>query len=624
MRSSLQKAGALLAPRRSSPPTLTELDSELAKLETSLNNLAAQCGNAAAKANQPLPPHLAEANLQELFTEFAKAAPELQPVFQEMAAQVRSTRFILLDGSRGPRIVPGLNPASYDRNEGVRRMNAPAQPWLDLQAILYAPKSTLEAYGYPFGDVETVRTRFAAASDKYKAGDAPGFAQAMTDFASSVRYLANAAESRIPKLPVSQLDENLVAAVAYPTRDALDDELLYNRVDPFFQTWIVSFLAGICFALAFGWARKPMIWAGFLLLLVSIGISIFGFALRVSVTQWAPVTNMYETVIYVSTIVAILGAWFLALPVTWRGLNVAWRMTALPGTPEAVEVTEEQQEVFSPETYKTASLALLLPRLLLAAGVVWILSIADYAAGGQHIINLVPNTDYGSSIPNANNLTVWLVGLSVLACAVWWVPRTALALAVSLVTIPLSVARSKKPLLEKVYEFPRPVFGMAAAFVACFGALVAWYAPNDVLDPNFKPLQPVLRDNFWLTIHVLTIVSSYAAGALAWGLGNIALGCYLFGRYRTTEVDGDVVVRAPEVCAALAGYVYKVIQVAVLLLAAGTILGGLWADVSWGRFWGWDPKEVWALASLLVYLAILHGRYAGWFNNFGLAVGSVL
>jgi hypothetical protein len=64
--------------------------------------------------------------------------------------------------------------------------------------------------------------------------------------------------------------------------------------------------------------------------------------------------------------------------------------------------------------------------------------------------------------------------------------------------------------------------------------------------------------------------------------------------------------------------------VAVLLLAAGTILGGLWADVSWGRFWGWDPKEVWALISLLVYLAILHGRYAGFFGNFGLAAGSVL
>ena len=62
---------------------------------------------------------------------------------------------------------------------------------------------------------------------------------------------------------------------------------------------------------------------------------------------------------------------------------------------------------------------------------------------------------------------------------------------------------------------------------------------------------------------------------------------------------------------------------AVLLLAAGTILGGLWADVSWGRFWDWDPKEVWWI-SLLAYLVVLHGRYAGWVGTFGTNVGGVL
>ena len=64
--------------------------------------------------------------------------------------------------------------------------------------------------------------------------------------------------------------------------------------------------------------------------------------------------------------------------------------------------------------------------------------------------------------------------------------------------------------------------------------------------------------------------------------------------------------------------------VAVLLLIAGTILGALWADFAWGRFWGWDAKEVWSLITILAYLIILHGRYAGWAGNFGLAAGSVL
>jgi hypothetical protein len=65
-------------------------------------------------------------------------------------------------------------------------------------------------------------------------------------------------------------------------------------------------------------------------------------------------------------------------------------------------------------------------------------------------------------------------------------------------------------------------------------------------------------------------------------------------------------------------------QAAVLLLAAGTLLGALWADVAWGRFWGWDAKEVWSLISLLVYMVVLHGRYIGWFGNFGMAAFSVL
>jgi ABC-type transport system involved in cytochrome c biogenesis permease subunit len=121
---------------------------------------------------------------------------------------------------------------------------------------------------------------------------------------------------------------------------------------------------------------------------------------------------------------------------------------------------------------------------------------------------------------------------------------------------------------------------------------------------------------------VLTIVSSYAAGALAWGLGLLSLGHYLLGTYRPAAAGRAK--QPPAACAELAGFIYKAMQVAVMLLAAGTILGGLWADVSWGRFWGWDPKEVWALISFLAYIAILHGRYAGWIGNFGLAAGAVV
>jgi len=71
-------------------------------------------------------------------------------------------------------------------------------------------------------------------------------------------------------------------------------------------------------------------------------------------------------------------------------------------------------------------------------------------------------------------------------------------------------------------------------------------------------------------------------------------------------------------------YLYKTLQVGVLLLATGTILGGVWANYSWGRFWDWDPKETWALTALLGYLFLLHGRISGLWGGFGLAVGSII
>jgi hypothetical protein len=66
------------------------------------------------------------------------------------------------------------------------------------------------------------------------------------------------------------------------------------------------------------------------------------------------------------------------------------------------------------------------------------------------------------------------------------------------------------------------------------------------------------------------------------------------------------------------------LQIGVLLLATGTILGGVWANYSWGRFWDWDPKETWALITLLGYLIVLHGRIAGKWAGFGMAMGAVL
>lgn len=130
--------------------------------------------------------------------------------------------------------------------------------------------------------------------------------------------------------------------------------------------------------------------------------------------------------------------------------------------------------------------------------------------------------------------------------------------------------------------------------------------------PQISPLVPVLRSNFWLTVHVLTITLSYGVFLLAWGIGHAVAFLYAWAPQNRDRLRF------------LSQYLYRCLQVGVVLLAAGTVLGGVWANYSWGRFWGWDPKETWALIALLGYLAVLHGRFAGWLSFFGLAVGSAV
>ncbi len=126
-----------------------------------------------------------------------------------------------------------------------------------------------------------------------------------------------------------------------------------------------------------------------------------------------------------------------------------------------------------------------------------------------------------------------------------------------------------------------------------------------VLSPDMDPIVAVLRSNYWLTIHVLTITISYAAFTICMLIGNFALVRTILGT------------ATPDFLKVSAHSAYRMTQLGVLLLTAGIILGGIWADYSWGRFWGWDPKETWALIADVGFIAILHAKYAGWLDAFG-------
>jgi ABC-type transport system involved in cytochrome c biogenesis permease subunit len=263
-----------------------------------------------------------------------------------------------------------------------------------------------------------------------------------------------------------------VAPQFYPAASALQFEHTYMQVDPFECAWIIYAIALIVLLLTALWAQRIGYIATWVLLVIALGYEVYGFAARIIISGRPPVTDLYETVVWVSFIGMVFAV-----------------------------------------------------------------------------------------------------------------------------------------ILEAVY---RKRYFLYAGLPAAILTLIVADSDSTILDASINPLTAVLRNNMWLTIHVLTIVSSYAAFLLTAVLGHIALGMTFWGR-RFAKAQAEVQF-----------FIYRAMQIGILLLATGTILGGVWANYSWGRFWGWDPKETWALITLLCYLALLHGRLAGYWKGFGLAVGAVL
>jgi cytochrome c-type biogenesis protein CcsB len=317
----------------------------------------------------------------------------------------------------------------------------------DAQASWFSLADIRQASAPPLLRIGTL---VAAVVSAYQAGDRPGLASAAT-----------ALRSRLVEL----------APGVYPAAKDLAREVHYNRFKPFRSAWVLYLLGFLLLLASFPLQARAISWAGTAALVGGFGLHAYGMVLRVLISGRPPVTNMYESVIW-----------------------VAW---------------------------------------------------------GAMLFALI---------------------------------------------------------FEAVYR--ARYFAVCAAALAVICLILADNVP--ILDGSIEPLVPVLRDNMWLTVHVLTITLGYAAFLLAMGIGHANLGLYFFAPQRATLLKK------------LSTFLYRALQVGTLFLAVGTMLGGVWASYSWGRFWGWDPKETWALIALLGYLAILHGRFAGWFKDFGTAVGSLL
>ncbi len=131
-------------------------------------------------------------------------------------------------------------------------------------------------------------------------------------------------------------------------------------------------------------------------------------------------------------------------------------------------------------------------------------------------------------------------------------------------------------------------------------AIILAFAHQNWLDPEIANLQPVLN-SWWLMVHVSIIVASYGPFSLGMILGIVALFLMIFTTKKNKE---KMALNIKE----LTIINEMALTVGLVMLTIGNFLGGMWANESWGRYWGWDPKETWALISIMVYAFVLHMR----------------
>lgn len=150
----------------------------------------------------------------------------------------------------------------------------------------------------------------------------------------------------------------------------------------------------------------------------------------------------------------------------------------------------------------------------------------------------------------------------------------------------------------------------SSAFVTC---MLLWVAHQSWVDPSIANLQPVL-DSYWLMIHVAVIVGSYGPLTVGMILGVVALLLMVLTTKKNKK-RMDINIKELTVINELA------LTAGLVMLTIGNFLGGQWANESWGRYWGWDPKETWALVSIMIYAFVLHmrlvpGLRSKWIYNF--------
>ncbi len=159
--------------------------------------------------------------------------------------------------------------------------------------------------------------------------------------------------------------------------------------------------------------------------------------------------------------------------------------------------------------------------------------------------------------------------------------------------------------------FVKNGFGTVMTSITGFSALLV--AQNLAGDGDtMEMMRAVLDTNFWLATHVTTVTMGYSASYLAGFMGLVLIVMGVFTRKLDKDLYGKI-----------SAMIYGTVAFATLFSFVGTVLGGIWADQSWGRFWGWDPKENGAVMIVLWNAIILHARWGGLAKRQGIALMAV-
>jgi ABC-type transport system involved in cytochrome c biogenesis permease subunit len=461
--------------------------------------------------------------------------------------------------------------------------------WVPLKTLLKSKPEELIEAGYP----ETEVRAFLDAYHELEQAESSSPGKVSQDVAS--KFLA-----------ASRSLGEAVNLTKYPTVAMIDRETHFNAMNPFWQAPYAYGSAMVLLAISLGFVTatgkksftgltgSTIYRLGLLGLGLGIALEIYGFYLRVRITGWAPVTNMYETVVWVAMVAAVLSFIFeMIYRRTYFAL--AGSAVALLGTITAANVPLLDPAIKSLQPVLRSNLWLTIHVLT---------EVSSYAAFGL----------------------AWALGLI-----------TTLVYLTSTYRRSPQISTLALPLIPGLLLLGVGGIGVAASY----GMLGPQWATSEALSQSSSGSQPTGSDFLFYAFSAMALSGEMISLATILGLAGELFNRLAFGDHadpvdtweadtsetsRSVKLDarGQSMQQTLAVVKPLSNFIYRTMQVGVLLIAAGTILGGVWADYSWGRFWGWDPKEVWALITLLVYLVPLHGRFAGWIGNFGLVVASVV